>query len=368
MNLSIERNALNDGLQRISRAVSPSGVIPILSHILIQAAPGELRLAATNMDIDIRAGIPADVKTPGSCTVSGDRFSSIVASLAAGAQVWLDLAETKLTVKSGRARFSLMTLSPEDFPDIRITQQTHSFSMPAKDIVGMIGAVEVCAETNDKVHFTLCGIFLHTAGSMLRMVTTDGNRLASVECPAPDGSIGMPGIIVPRKTASGIKRLAEKSQGDVKLSFDASKIAVLFSDGSILTSRLVDGHFPDYPRVIPLHNDKIVTVDREGLIAAVTRVSMMASDLRGGVKLEIADDRIIISMRNPYAGESMDEVECDYSGEPIEIGYRPQYVTEMLGVMQSDRVVMKLQDAASPTVIQEHDGAALLMVLMSIRV
>lgn len=368
LSLTIERSALHEALTRIGRAVESKNIIPILSHFLLEARDGALHLAASNMDVEIRVAVPADIKSPGACAASAERFSAAVGSLAQGAHVSLDHDGVRLTMKSGRAKFTLMTLDPRDFPDIRLSESTHEFTLPAKGLVSLFAATECCILANGP-HAILDGICLSIRededGLRLRAVAADGHRASRMEIAAPDAARGMPAIIVPRKAVGEIKRLAEKEGADLNISVGLGKITVSDTSGAVLTSRLVDGVYPEWDRMVSAPVESRIVIDREALLASVKRASAMSGAQSTGVKFEIRDETIRVSLRNVDAGESVDEIECDYAGEPIEVGFSVRYLTEMLAALASDRIVMRIGESKFPAIIQRFDDGALLMRLSS---
>ncbi|MGH6835158.1 MAG: DNA polymerase III subunit beta, partial [Methylocella sp.] len=225
--------------------------------------------------------------------------------------------------------------------------------------------------------------FLHTLDVegqiMLRAVATDGHRLARVEIPAPDGALGMPGVIVPRKAVAEVQKLIEDPGMDVRVEISAAKARFIFGDPSppdqvrgsgqvVLTSKLIDGTFPDYVRVIPSGNDKRLTVDRAPFAAAVDRVSTISSERGRAVKLAVADAKLTLSVTNPDSGSATEELDVDYDSSPIDIGFNARYLLDITEQLDGDTVLFKLADPGSPTLVQDRDGAAALYVLMPMRV
>jgi DNA polymerase-3 subunit beta len=202
---------------------------------------------------------------------------------------------------------------------------------------------------------------------MMRAVATDGHRLARVEMAAPGGAEGMPGIIVPRKAVAEIQKLVEDEGSDVGIELSPSKIRLTF-DGVVLTSKLIDGTFPDYQRVIPTGNDKRLTVERDDFAKAVDRVSTISSERGRAVKLALTDGRLTLSVNNPDSGSATEEIEVDYEAGPLDIGFNARYLLDITGQLDGDTALFRLADPGSPTLIQDREGAPALYVLMPMRV
>jgi DNA polymerase III subunit beta len=372
MRVTVERAALLRSLGHVHRVVERRNTIPILSNVLLRAEDGGLRLKATDLDIEVTETIPADVSQPGSTTVPAHVIYDIVRKLPEGAQVSLEMTGDmgQMQIRSGRSRFLLQSLPESDFPDLAAGDLPHSFTLPAGDLKRLIDKTQFAIST-EETRYYLNGIYLHTletgGQTVLRAVATDGHRLARVELPAPAGSEGMPGIIVPRKAVAEIQKLVENAGEGVLLELSSAKVRVTFG-GVVLTSKLIDGTFPDYQRVIPAGNDKFLTVEREDFAKAVDRVSTISSERGRAVKLAINEGRLTLSVNNPDSGSATEEIEVDYDSTPIDIGFNARYLLDITGQLDGDTALFKLADAGSPTVIQDREGAAALYVLMPMRV
>jgi DNA polymerase-3 subunit beta len=275
-----------------------------------------------------------------------------------------------VTLKAGRSRFVLATLPKEDFPTMGAGDLPHKFEIAAKELRSLIDRTRFAIST-EETRYYLNGIYLHAAGTAkaptLRAVATDGHRLAQCELPLPAGAAGMPGIIIPRKTVGEVQRLIETGEGDVLIELSAGKIR--FSIGNVvLTSKLIDGTFPDYARVIPLNNDKLLTVDKKDFEAAVDRVSTVSSERGRAVKLSITGGRLVLSVTNPDSGSATEELEVEYDADPIDIGFNSRYLLDIAAQIEGEVAVLKLADPGSPTLIQDKDAKGALYVLMPMRV
>jgi DNA polymerase III subunit beta len=372
MKATLERTALLKALGHVHRIVERRNTIPILSNVLIEARERQLTLKATDLDLEATESAPADVAQEGATTVAAHVLYDIVRKLPDGAQVSLEMTgETgQLLLRSGRSRFHLQSLPASDFPDLTTGDLTHGFTLGAADLKKLIDNTQFAIST-EETRYYLNGIFMHTVdvsgATMLRAVATDGHRLARVELPSPQGAAGMPGVIVPRKAVSEIQKLIEDIEAEVAVELSTAKARFKFGD-TVLTTKLIDGTFPDYARVIPANNDKRLVVDKAPFQAAVDRVSTISSERGRAIKLSIGDNKMTLSVNNPDSGSASEEIEVDYDSAPIEIGFNARYLLDIASQLASDTALVKLADPGSPTIIQDRDGAAALYVLMPLRV
>jgi DNA polymerase III subunit beta len=372
MKVTVERADLLKSLGHVHRVVERRNTIPILANVLVKADRGKLSLKATDLDLEVTDSTAAEVSPGGSTTVPAHMFYEIVRKLPEGAQIVLEGSGDRavLSLRAGRSRFTLQTLPESDFPDLAAGEMSHSFKLAAADLKRLIDKTQFAIST-EETRYYLNGIYLHTAGTaksgMLRAVATDGHRLAQVELPLPQGAAGMPGIIVPRKTVGEVQRLVETGEGDVAVELSAGKIR--FTIGNVvLTSKLIDGTFPDYARVIPVNNDKSLVVDKKDFEAAVDRVSTVSSERGRAVKLSITGGRLVLSVTNPDSGSATEEIEVEYDADPLDIGFNSRYLLDIAAQIEGEVAVLKLADPGSPTLIQDKDAKGALYVLMPMRV
>jgi DNA polymerase-3 subunit beta len=372
MKITVERSELLKSLGHVHRVVERRNTIPILANVLIKADDGKLSLKATDLDLEVTDSIAAEVSPGGATTVPAHMFYDIVRKLPEGAQIVLEGSGDRavLSLRAGRSRFTLQTLPESDFPDLAAGEMTHSFKLAAGDLKRLIDKTQFAIST-EETRYYLNGIYLHAAGDdkapTLRAVATDGHRLAQCELPLPEGAAGMPGIIVPRKTVGEVQRLIENGEGEIAVELSAGKIRFTIGD-VVLVSKLIDGTFPDYGRVIPLNNDKELVVDKKDFEAAVDRVSTVASERGRAVKLSISSGKLTLSVTNPDSGSATEEVEVDYDSEPLDIGFNSRYLLDIAGQIEGEVAVLKLADPGSPTLIQDKDSKGALYVLMPMRV
>jgi DNA polymerase-3 subunit beta len=372
MKVTVERAALLKSLGHVHRVVERRNTIPILANVLIRADGSKLSFKATDLDLEITETIAAEVSPGGSTTVPAHMFYEIVRKLPEGTQVVLEGTGDRavLTLRAGRSRFTLQTLPENDFPDLAAGDMTHSFKLAAADLKRLIDKTQFAIST-EETRYYLNGIYLHAAGSAktqtLRAVATDGHRLAQVEIALPKGAAGMPGIIVPRKTVNEVQRLIEDVDAEISVELSQGKIRFTIGD-VVLTSKLIDGTFPDYARVIPSGNDKELVVDKKEFEQAVDRVSTVSSERGRAVKLSLSSGRLVLSVTNPDSGSATEEIEVEYASDPIDIGFNSRYLLDIASQIESEAAVLRLADPGSPTLIEDKDSKGTLYVLMPMRV
>ncbi len=371
MKLSIERAALLRSLNHVQSVVERRNTIPILSNVLLKAEDGVLSLSTTDMDLEINESVAANVSTSGATTAPAHTLHDIIRKLPDGSDVELNLnAEgTQMTVKCGRSQFKLSCLPTTDFPEIGAGKLPTGFGIPAADLRALIDRTKFAMST-EETRYYLNGIYLHEADQggvpVLRAVATDGHRLARFEMPLPEGATGMPGIIIPRKAIGELRKLAEDAADSIQITLSESKIQFAF-DHIILTSKLIDGTFPDYQRVIPEGNDKIVEVDAKLLTSAVDRVSTISDGKSRAVKISLNGKQMTISASSAESGSATEEVEVNGDTD-IEIGFNAKYLLDITSQIEGEGCRLTLADAASPTIIQDNSDPSALYVLMPLRV
>jgi len=367
MKATIERATLLKCLSHVQSVVERRNTIPILSNVLIEASEDRgIRVMATDLDIQINETVDAQVTQPGATTVSAHTLFDIARKLPEGSQVELAAAEGKMQVNAGRARFNLQTLPRDDFPVIAEGELPTRFELPAATLRQIIDKTRFAIST-EETRYYLNGIFVHAADDVLKAAATDGHRLARVTVPLPEGAAGMPDVIIPRKCVAELRKLLDEVDGTVEVSLSPTKIR--FGLGTaVLTSKLIDGTFPDYNRVIPTANDKLLKIDPKSFAAGVDRVATIASEKTRAVKMTLDRDKITLSVTSPENGTAAEEVPGDYSAAGFEIGFNARYLLDILGQIEGDTVEVHLADAAAPTLLRENDKAAALYVLMPMRV
>ena len=373
MKITVERGAFLKALSHVQSVVERRNTIPILSNVLIDAARGSLKLTATDLDIEIVESLSADVLRNGAATAPAHMLYDIVRKLPEGAQVQAELLTAeggRLVVSSGSVRFELACLPKEDFPQMSAGTLPHKFRLGSEELKRLIDKTRFAIST-EETRFYLNGIYLHAAkegkGRALRAVATDGHRLARFELDLPDGATDMPGIIVPRKTITELRRLLDDTEDAIDISLSDTKIQFV-SGGIELTSKLIDGTFPDYQRVIPTNNDKSLSLDSREFSQSVDRVSTISADKTRAVKLNIVKDKVTLSVVNPDSGTATEELGASYSASAVEIGFNARYLLDITGQIEGKDVRFLLHDAGSPTLVEDAEDTRTLYVLMPMRV
>lgn len=370
MNVTIDRNQLLRLLAHTQSIVERRNTIPILLNVKLEAGDDRLGVCATDMDLEITESAPARVAAAGALTVPAHTLYDIVRKLPEGLPADLDGGGERMTLRCGRSRFTLACLPVEDFPVMSAGTLPWQFGLAAKDLRALIERTRFAIST-EETRYYLNGIYLHAVRQngvdLLRAVATDGHRLASVQVPLPPGAAGMAGVIVPRKCVGELHKLLDDVNDEVAVALSETKIRVQIG-AATLTSKLIDGTFPDYERVIPTSNDRVLDVDRRSFAEAVDRVSAIASDRSRAVKLSINDGTLVLAANSPEYGSASEELEVSYSGEGVEIGFNSRYLSDIVQQIEGDTARFLLADAASPTLISAVGDANALYVLMPMRV
>ena len=375
MKATIERATLLRCLSHVQSVVERRNTIPILSNVLIDASDGgSVRVMATDLDLQVVETMSASsVDQPGAITVSAHLLFDIARKLPEGSQVSLTTNDNRLEVKAGRSNFKLPTLPRDDFPVIVEGALPTSFELPARMLAELIDRTRFAIST-EETRYYLNGIFLHVTDEdepMLKAAATDGHRLARFTLPRPEGAAGMPDVIVPRKAVGELRKLLEEAlDSNVLIDLSASKIRFTMGGegGVVLTSKLIDGTFPDYSRVIPTANDKLLKVDPKLFFSGVDRVATIATEKTRAVKIGLDNDRVTLSVTSPDNGTAAEELAAEYRSEGMEIGFNANYLKDILGQIDADTVELHLADAGAPTLIRENESSRALYVLMPMRV
>jgi len=372
MKLTIERATLLKALGHVQAVVEKRNTIPILSNVLISAGPDGASFAATDLDIEILETTDATCEGEGLVTAPAHTLYDITRKLPDGADVTLEMAggDPRLTLKAGRSNFSLPCLPPGDFPVMPTEDLEHRFSVPASELARVIDKTRFAIST-EETRYYLNGIHLHAAEhdgrKTLRAVATDGVRLALAEIDLPDGADGMPGVIVPRKTVQEVRRLLEDADDDVEVSVSEGKIRFRLGR-AVLTSKLIDGAFPDYERVIPRGNTRVMSVENKRFAEAVDRVATISVEKSRSVKLSLGQDTLTLAVNNPESGQAEEELAVSYSDEGFAIGFNARYMLDVASQIEGDEARFHFADAASPALVTDSGDEDALYVLMPLRV
>ncbi len=371
MKLSIDRSDLLRSLNHMQSVVERRNTVPILSNVLMKADNGILRLSSTDMDLEINESVAANVTVNGATTAPAHTFHEIVRKFPDDSQIEIELnAEgTQITVRAGRSKFKLSCLPVSDFPEISISDLPYEFSIPASDLRALIDRTKFAMST-EETRYYLNGIYMHATDSngvkVLRAVSTDGHRLARFEMPLPEGAESIPGVIIPRKTVSEIRKLIEDAADIIKISLSDNKIRFSF-DHIIMTSKLIDGTFPNYQQVIPQNNDKIVEIDPKIFSSAIDRVSTISDGKSRALKIIVNGKQMTLSASSPEAGSAIEELEVN-SDASIEIGFNAKYLLDITSQIDGEGCRLSFADSNSQTIIQDNNDPSALYVLMPLRV
>ncbi len=372
MKITIERASLLRSLGHVQSVVERRNTIPILSNVLLNAADGRLSLTATDMDLSIVDSVEAVTDTSGDATAPAHTLYDIVRKLPEGTQIELDTSggDGQMVLRAGRSEFTLQTLPTDDFPQTNSGELPHRFVLAADELRSLIDRTRFAIST-EETRYYLNGIFLHTTegenGEVMRTVATDGHRLARVEMHVPDGATGMPGVIVPRKTVNELRKLIDEVSDDIRISLSDTSVEFAFDD-AVLSSKLIDGTFPDYERVIPTGNDKSLNVDCRDFANAVDRVATISTEKSRAVKLVAGDNNLVLTASSPDSGSAREEIEVDYANASIEIGFNARYLLDITQQIEGEQAEFVVADAASPTIVRDSADDSALYVLMPMRV
>ena len=377
MKLTIERAALLKALGHVQSVVERRNTIPILSNVLISTRGDGLAFSATDLDMEITDETEARIESPGQITAPAHTLYEIVRKLPEGADVSLSFTgeDPRLQVQAGRYRVNLPVLPAGDFPVMSSDGLSAPITVATADLMRLIDKTRFAIST-EETRYYLTGIYLHTVVEdgrpVLRAVATDGHRLALADMPAPEGSAGAPGVIVPRKTVQEARRLMEDAGETITLRISPQKVRFDFGRAA-LTSKVIDGSFPDYTRVIPRENHRVMSVDNTLFAAAVDRVATISSEKSRSVKLAAESGKVVLTVRNMETGQAVEELEIDYDGEPFEIGFNARYLMDVTAQIGGETADFRFADRAAsatmldPVLVLDPTDAGVQYVLMPLR-
>jgi DNA polymerase-3 subunit beta len=372
MKFSIERAALLKAVSQAQSVVERRNTIPILANVLIEAEGSDVSFRATDLDIEVVDKIGAHVERAGATTVSATLLHEIVRKLPDGAliNITADTAAGRMTVEAGRSNFSLATLPREDFPVMASSEYASNFSAPAPVLRRLFDKSKFAIST-EETRYYLNGVYMHISDSdgakVLRCVATDGHRLARIDAPMPEGAADMPGVIVPRKTVGELRKLLDDDE--MKIAVSVSETKIRFATPEItLTSKVIDGTFPDYTRVIPQGNTRKMEVDAADFARAVDRVATVSSERSRAVKLQLDEDRLILSVNAPDSGAAEEELAVAYADERLEIGFNAKYLLEIASQVDRENAVFLFNSSGDPTLMREGNDTSAVYVVMPMRV
>ena len=373
LKIIIERATLLKALAHVQNVVEKRNTIPMLANVKLEAKADGLKLTATDMEMSMTEQVDASVETQGAITVPAHTLYDIVRKLPDGAQIELNSADSKegtLLIRSGACKFSLACLAAKEFPVMDGSGLTHHFSLPVAECVALIDKTKFAVST-EETRYYLNGIYLHAAKngaeSVFRAVATDGHRLARMEVELPEGADGMPGVIFPRKAVLELRKIAEEGDEVINISLSATKIRFVCGN-VVLLSKLIDGTFPDYEKVIPSGNDKIMEVAKEVLVKSVDRVATIASDKSRAIKCILTPGTLVLNASDEANGTAREELEVQYGADRIEIGFNSRYLLEMMGGIEGETAQFVFADGSAPALVRDASDMRALYVIMPMRV
>lgn len=368
MKLTIDRTALIKPLGHVQSVVERRNTIPILSNVVLKVEDGLLSMTATDMDMDIVETVGAAVLEAGVITVPAQLLYDIIRKMPEGAEVEIaDNGEGQVKVSAGRSSFNLPTLPVADFPALSDAPMATEFLIAAAELKALIENTRFAVST-EETRYYLNGIYLHLAdGHLLRAVSTDGHRLARSQMDLPANAEMMPSVIIPRKAVGELSKLIDEYEGDVKISLSDTRAR--FSFGTVeVTTKLIDGTFPDYQRVIPTENNHIMQVSVEAFKESVDRVSTISAEKSRAVKMGLSGTSLTLSASSADSASATEVLEVSYSGTEMEIGFNAKYLLDITAQIDGDTMEFALSDTSAPTIIRAPGDDATLFVLMPMRV
>ena len=375
MEFKINSTDLLKALSHIHGIVEVRHTLPILSNVILEAKDDKLILSSTNLDIYCSDKIKAEVLKSGEVSVSAVTFFEIIKRLPSGSEVlmMMEEGENEIRLTCGRSKFNLSTLKTDDFPIISDNDLSTSFVLTADELMRIIDKTKF-AVSNEETRYYLNGIFLHKAErnsiQFLRAVATDGHRLAQYDIPLPQGAEDITGIIIPKKTIYELRKVLDDANGDVSVSLNENKIKFSFNELKVV-SKVIDGTFPDYTKVIPQKNDKNFKTDNNDLKNAIDRVSAVAANEESkskAIKFCLENDSLSLSVESQSKGSANEVIDVNYSGDKVDIGFNSKYIVDICNEVDGDEISISLSDSISPAIILDKTDENLFFVLMPMRI
>ena len=371
MKFQVSKQIFFKSLTHLQGIVDKKNSLPILSNILIEAKNNSITLSSTDMDISIIEKISCDILEDGSTTINSQILYDIVRKLDDNSQIEIISNNGKLlTLRSDESRFSLACLPKEDFPIIDLTNEGISIKINSQNFFKLIDKTKF-AISNEETRYFLNGLYLNInnddENTHLTLVGTDGHRLAKSEHNIENISELISGVIVPKKTIYELSKLLTELDEDIEINISSTKI-VFYIDNLIFISKLIDGTFPDYKRVIPTDNKNVVEINRHKLLSAVDRVSTIANEKSPVIKFKFLKNIINLNSVNLENSTATEDINLDYNGDEFEIGFNSKYIMDIINNLEDDTIFLKLKDESSPIIAYEKSNTNLIYVLMPMRV
>ena len=364
--IAFETDKLNRALREVRATVQRRNTIPILANVLVEAEAGIVRLTASDLDVMVTLTVPAVVERPISFTLDAHRLADVVGSFGGGSQTAIKFDGSAATVSNGRARFRFATLPKDQVPILKQEVVQARFTLESKALVVALAVVRHAVST-EEVRYYLNGVFLHAFDGSLRFASCDGHRLARYVDELPAGAQGMPDTILRTRCIDLARAAAEARDTSIDVAVGDGKVMMSAGD-FVIVAKVVAGQYPDYARTIPTTHKSLLTIDRDALVEAVARLAMVSPDKVRSVRFDLKRDMLRVSVTSPEHGEAVDEVPCEYEGEPLTIGFNSKYLRDALGALDVDHVEFSLGDAAAPALITSPKAKAASLVLRPLRV
>lgn len=369
MKLSMSRETLLKNLAFIQSVVEKRTSIAILSNVRLKASDNQLEVTATDNDITVQGHAEAFVEKDGVTTVNAHKLYDIIRKIPEGVMVGMETADgNRLSVVAGKARFSLACIGADAFPNMSTITDGVTFSLSGKELKRLLAKSQFAA-SNDDTRQYLNGVYMHVhtgKDAALRFVATDGHRLARVEIALPAGAEDMPAVILPRKTIGELRKMADENT-QLTLTVTQNKIQAQGGD-TVLTSKVIDGTFPDYERVIPKENTMEMDVSRQSLMQAVERVSILSHEKSRSIRFSLKPHNLLISANNPDQENALEELKVDYDAQDVDIGFNAKYVSDIGTQIEGEDMQFFFKDSASPVLVKDPQDALAIFVVMPMRI
>jgi DNA polymerase III subunit beta len=364
MKFTADREALLSSLQSVIGVIERRQTMPVLANVLLSAANGRLSITATDLEVELVSVGTIEVQQPGDVTVPGRKFVDIVRALPDKAVVSFSSDGDRATVKSGKSRFTLATLPAGDFPSVEDINAQQTVRIPQADLRRIIEKTQFSMAQQD-VRYYLNGLLLEIDGKVVRAVATDGHRLAMAQIPLITEVKSTSQIIIPRKAVIELQRLSA-AEGDVEIAISTNHVRIQFG-GIRFTSKLIDGRFPDYGRVVPASPSKVLLVNREALRSALNRTAILSNEKFRGIRVVLKSGTLVLQAHNPEQEEAEEELELNYTGEDMEIGFNVNYLLDALSAIEVSDVELGFTDANSSCLMQAPGTVESKYVVMPMR-
>ncbi len=365
MDLKVLKNDLVEGIQIVQNAVSQKSSLPILTNVLLEAENGILKMTATDLDIGISANINTSVGQAGAITVPAKKFFDIIRNLPDESEIEISMKKNNfVTVKSGKANFKIIGLSKEEFPQLPVFRDKDSITIEQKTLKEMLTLTDF-AISRDDTRYVLNGVLFQVKGDKISLVATDGRRMAAMEKTLNKKTLVDTKVIIPIKTVQEVKRMLG-DEGDIRVKFSDNQVLFSF-DKSFILSRLIEGEYPNYQKVIPEKSDQEFKISRDEFLSAAKRASIFTDQDSMAIKLSIKKKKLTISKNTPYLGESKEDIDIDYQGgEDLEIGFNPRYLIDVLKNINDEEIIFEVKDSNKPGVLRKGNEYTYVVLPMQL--